>query len=102
MHILRMTSCREVHLWAAAGDLPTGGLVLAGLALLALYGATCWAYPFVAHSRCNGTGKLRNPGRKAWRRCPGCDGTGRRIRLGRRVWGATTSRTDATSRRRRS
>ena len=71
----------------------TGGwAVLAAVALLAAYAAACAIYPFTAHGRCKGTGKLRSPTGRAWRRCPGCRGTGSKIRIGRRLFNATTSR----------
>ncbi len=69
----------------------TGGwAVLAAVALLAAYVAACAIYPFIAHGRCNGTGKLRSPSGKAWRTCRGCKGSGRKLRIGRRLFNATT------------
>ena len=69
----------------------TGGwAVLATGVLLAAYIAACAIYPFTAHGRCNGTGKLRSPSGKAWRTCSGCKGSGRKLRIGRRLFDATT------------
>jgi hypothetical protein len=52
-----------------------GWVILAAVALLAAYVLTCAVYPLTAHGRCKGTGKLRSPTGKAWRRCPGCRGS---------------------------
>lgn len=76
---------------AAVGDLADGRVLLAALALLAVYAAACWWWPFTSHGRCNGTGKLRSPGGKTFRRCPGCKGTGTKLRAGRRLFDATTT-----------
>ncbi len=71
----------------AAASWPTP----APLALLVIVAAVGYAlavavWPLTRHGRCSGTGKLRSPGGRAWRRCPGCGGTGTKIRLGRRVF----------------
>ncbi len=63
-----------------------GWVILAALVLLAGYALACAVWPFTAHGRCSGTGKLRSPGGKAWRRCPGCRGTGTKLRIGRRLF----------------
>ena len=63
---------------------------------IGVYLAACAWWPFRAHSRCSGTGKLRSPSGRSWRRCPGCGGTGTKLRIGRRLWGAAVS----TSRKR--
>lgn len=65
-----------------------GALAVAAVAWLVF---ACWFWPYKACRRCDGTGKLRSPGRKAWRTCPRCKGTGRRLRVGRRAWNATSS-----------
>ena len=77
----------------AAASWPTP----APLALLVIVAAVAYAlavavWPLTRHGRCNGTGKLRSPGGRAWRRCPGCGGTGTKIRLGRRVFEGLRSR----------
>jgi len=76
----------------AASDLPVGTVALVAAALIAVYAAACVIYPLTAHGRCNGTGKLRSPGGKAWRRCPGCKGTGTKPRLGARLLNTTRRR----------
>ena len=69
----------------------TSGWITVGvLAWLAGYAVLCAIYPFTAHGRCNGTGKLRSPSGKAWRTCRGCKGSGRKLRIGRRLFDATT------------
>ena len=77
---------------AAASGPPVGALTL--LAILAaggyLLAAAVW--PFAAHGRCKGTGKLRSPSGRSWRTCRGCGGTGRKLRLGRRVFETLQSR----------
>ena len=73
---------------ASGGSLGTVALVAA--VLLVAYALACWWWPFTAHGRCNGTGKLRSPSGKAWRTCRGCKGTGRKLRVGRRLFNATT------------
>lgn len=59
-----------------------------GLALLAwvLYQvAACWLWPFKAHRRCGGSGRLPALfGGSAFRTCPGCGGSGKKVRAGRR------------------
>jgi len=70
--------------------LPIGTVALVALALLAGYALACWLWPFTAHGRCNGGGKLRSPSGKAWRTCRGCKGSGRKLRIGRRLFDATT------------
>ncbi len=77
---------------AAASGLPVGAMALLAVALLALCAAACWWWPFTSHSRCSGTGKLRSPGGKAWRRCPSCRGTGTKLRIGRRLFNAFSAR----------
>lgn len=66
-------------------------LVALVLVLGAAYLIACWRWPFTGHGRCSGTGKLRSPGGRAWRKCPTCRGTGTKLRVGRRLWGAMTS-----------
>ncbi len=73
---------------AAASGPTTARLTLAALALLGIYLIAVAVYPYVPHSRCNGTGKLRSPAGTAWRPCNGCQGTGRTLRAGRRIWAA--------------
>lgn len=73
-------------------------LLLVALLTAVAYVAACAFWPFAAHRRCGGTGKLRSPSGKAWRRCPGCSGTGSRIRVGRKVYeilsGGETDKSD--------
>lgn len=57
--------------------------IAAGAAVL--YVLTCWIWPFAACRRCDGSGKRRSPGGKAWRDCPRCKGTGKRLRYGWRI-----------------
>ena len=77
---------------AAASGPPVGALAL--LTLLAAGGYTVAAavWPFAAHGRCKGTGKLRSPSGRAWRTCRGCKGTGRKLRYGRRAYEALRSK----------
>jgi len=70
---------------AASGGSP-GAVALVVVVLAAGYVLAVAVWPLTRHGRCNGTGKLRSPGGRAWRRCPGCGGTGTKIRLGRRVF----------------
>ncbi len=61
-----------------------GGLALLALGLYQL--VACWLWPFKAHRRCSGSGKLRAVfGGSGFRTCPGCGGSGKRVRAGRRV-----------------
>ena len=76
---------------------PARWIALAVLGWLVLYAAMCALWPYRAHGRCHGTGKLRSPGGRAFRACPGCGGTGRVLRAGRRLWSAGR---DLTTRRR--
>ncbi len=75
---------------ATATPFPLGTVALVAAVLLVAYIAACAIYPFTAHGRCNGTGKLRSPSGKAWRTCRGCKGSGRKLRIGRRLFDATT------------
>ena len=70
---------------AAASGSP-GAVALVAVVLAAGYAVACLVWPLTAHRRCNGTGKLRSPGGRAWRRCPTCRGSGAVIRLGRRAF----------------
>ncbi len=79
-------------LTVAASGLPVGRVALVAVVLLVIYGVAVVVYPFTAHGRCNGTGKLRSPSGTKWRRCPGCKGTGTKLRIGRRLFNATTRR----------
>lgn len=45
-----------------------------------------WLWPFTACSWCSGTGKVRSPGGKQWRKCWWCKGKASKVRLGRRLW----------------
>jgi hypothetical protein len=64
---------------------PTAASAL--LLLLTLgYLLGCVVWPFGACRRCHGTGKLRAPLGRVYRRCRRCDGTGLRIRIGRHLW----------------
>ena len=76
---------------AAASGSP-GAVALVAVVLAAGYVLAVAVWPFTAHRRCNGSGKLRSPGGRSWRRCPGCGGTGRKLRLGRRVFETLQSR----------
>jgi len=76
-------------LTTAASGLPVGTVALVAVVLLAVYAAACAVWPFTSHGRCNGSGKLRSPGGRAWRRCPGCRGTGTKLRVGRRLFNST-------------
>ncbi len=80
---------------------PARWIALAVLGWLVLYAAMCALWPYRAHGRCHGTGKLRSPGGKSWRGCRGCAGTGQKVRAGRRGWDAVTNRTDTTTRKKR-
>ena len=64
--------------------------------LLGFVTPSVWWWPYRAHGRCSGSGKLRSPFGGAFRRCPGCGGTGRVLRAGRRLWSAGR---DLTTRR---
>ncbi len=75
---------------ATATSFPLGTVALVAAVLLVAYALACAIYPFTAHGRCNGTGKLRSPSGKAWRTCRGCKGSGRKLRIGRRLFNATT------------
>ncbi len=75
------------ELAATAAEHPGGALVALALAWLAYYAAVCVWWPYTSHGRCSGTGKLRSPSGRSWRRCPGCKGKGSRIRIGRQMWG---------------
>ncbi|MCA1674658.1 MAG: hypothetical protein LC799_21530 [Actinobacteria bacterium] len=79
-------------LTAAASDLPVGTLLVLALVLLAAYLVAVWWWPNTPHGRCSGTGKLRSPSGKKWRRCPGCGGTGTKPRLGARLLNTTRRR----------
>ncbi len=70
----------------ATDTLPAWWLVAAALLWGAGYVLACAVWPFVGHGHCDGTGKRRSPGGKAWRPCKGCGGTGRKVRAGRRLW----------------
>lgn len=72
---------------ASGGSL--GAVALVAVVLAVGYALACWLWPFTAHGRCNGTGKLRSPSGKAWRTCRGCKGSGRKLRIGRRLFDAT-------------
>ena len=76
----------------AASGLPGGTVLVLALLWAAGYATACTVWPLTAHARCNGTGKLRSPSGRMWRRCPGCRGTGTKLRLGRRLFNATTRR----------
>jgi hypothetical protein len=65
-----------------------GTLVIGALLLCALYGLACAIWPYAACGRCEGAGKIRSPGGKAWRACPRCHRTGERLRWGRRLFGS--------------
>lgn len=71
----------------AEGDPTAGKVMLAGIAAVWLLGylAACWWWPFKACRRCQGRGRFRSPGRKAWRLCRRCKGSGARLRTGRRL-----------------
>ncbi len=56
-------------------------LVTLGLVLGGLYLAGCAVWPYTRCSHCQG-GRVRSPGRSAWRRCRRCGGKGERLRLG--------------------
>jgi len=71
---------------AAASGPPLGALALLTILATGSYLVAAAVWPFTAHRRCNGTGKLRSPGGRAWRACRGCGGTGRKLRSGRRVF----------------
>lgn len=92
-----LTTTASTTLTAAAaaepgGDLVTlGGVLLAALALLAVYIGACLIWPFTNCGWCGGGGRKRSPTGKAWRLCRHCKGTGARVRLGRQL--ATTLRT---------
>ena len=81
----------------ATPPFPTGTVAVLVLMLAAGSLLTCWWWPYRAHRRCRGTGKLRSPAGRAFRSCPGCGGTGRVLRAGRRLWSAGR---DLTTRRR--
>lgn len=68
-----------------------GSLMLLGLVAVAGYVAACAWWPLTRCGKCSGAGKLRSPGRKAWRKCPRCKGSGEKIRAGRRLWTYATS-----------
>ena len=86
---------------AAASGPPLGALALLTILATGGYLVAAAVWPFTAHRRCNGTGKLRGPGGKSWRGCRGCAGTGQKVRAGRRGWDAVTNRTDTTTRKKR-
>ncbi len=70
-------------------DLATlAGLVLAVLAVTAVYLAVCWAAPYRRCRHCHGTGRIDAPAGRRWRRCRHCDDTGLRLRPGRRALNA--------------
>ncbi len=77
---------------ATATPFPTGTVAVLALVLAAGYLLTSWWWPYRAHRRCRGTGKLRSPAGRAFRSCPGCGGTGRVLRVGRRLFNATSRR----------
>ena len=77
---------------AAASGPPLGALALLTILATGSYLVAAAVWPFTAHRRCKGTGKLRSPGGRSWRACRGCKGTGRRLRLGRRVFETLQSR----------
>ena len=60
-------------------------LVGTALALAALYAAACLLWPYTACTKCDGAGRIRSPGGKAFRRCRRCQGTGERERWGHRL-----------------
>ena len=60
--------------------------ILAALLWTAVYALGCWIWPFKACRRCDGSGKLRSPSGRAWRRCKRCRGGGGRLRGGRWLW----------------
>lgn len=59
---------------------------LVGMVGCAGYAIACWRWPFAACFRCEGGGKKRSPGGRAWRRCWVCKGSGERLRIGRKAW----------------
>ena len=69
---------------AASGS--PGAVALVAVMLAAGYALAIAVWPLTRHGRCGGTGKLRSPGGRSWRRCPTCRGSGAVIRLGRRVF----------------
>jgi len=79
-------------LGAAASGPPLGALALLTILATGGYLVAVAVWPFTAHRRCNGTGKLRSPGGRAWRTCRGCGGTGRKLRSGRRVFESLRSK----------
>ena len=80
----------------ATQPFPTGTVALLALVWAAGYLLASWWWPYKAHRRCGGTGKLRPPLGRAFRSCPSCRGTGRVLRAGRRLWSAGR---DLTTRR---
>lgn len=61
----------------------TDTLVLLVAAWLVCYAAACTVWPYKRHGRCGGTGELRSPSGKAWRKCSCDDGV--TVRAGRYV-----------------
>ena len=75
---------------ATATPFPTGTVLVLVLVWVVGYLLAVWWWPYKAHRRCGGTGKLRPPLGRAFRSCPSCRGTGRVLRAGRRLFNATT------------
>ena len=63
----------------------TGTLILLTLGVSAVYLLSCRVWPFTSCRKCDGAGRFRSPGGKAWRYCRRCDGNGSRLRTGRRA-----------------
>lgn len=82
----------------ANGDSVSGKLLLAaaGLIWFAGYLLACRFWPFKACRKCNGTGKIRSPSGRAWRKCRRCKGTQARLRWGRHVLDYVKSTKGAT------
>ena len=67
-------------------------LVTTVLVLGGCYALACLFWPHAACGRCEGDGKIRSPGGKAWRRCPRCKGSGWRQRWGAALWSRNRGR----------
>jgi len=67
-------------------------LIVAALLFGGVYLLACAVWPYANCTRCDGSGKSRSPGRKAFRNCPRCKGTGRRRRFGRALLDRQTDR----------
>lgn len=85
----------HLHPWR----LIIGAVVIAVI----VYALACAVTPFTQCRRCDGNGKYRKPGGRAWHPCKRCKGSGHRLRWGRHVtnyiWRARDHSTRASKQR---